>query len=130
MVKDLFDDSYFEKHRNRSEWEGLEKRGLSGLNIKNKPKIREIAPLPQVDTKIEEDEFDFSEPKLAPSSSGYRSLVAAGFAGGFLVLLAFQLHVLTQSLTSLGFWLRMIVFLVFLGMFMFLFEIPYRLLNK
>lgn len=132
MAKNLFDDEYFTKHRDNSEWNSLKKRGLSALNIKNKPKPKEIEPLP----KVEEQDEDLLEYKKEIRASGeskiseYKKMLTAGFAGGFIVLLILQTKFLEKSILTADFWLSAIVIVIIVLFFVLLFEIPFKLANK
>jgi hypothetical protein len=131
MAKDLFDDAYFERHRNRSEWDSFGKRGISGLNVKNKPKPREIAALPQIS---HDDIEDIPVTRNMHSDDSwraeYRKALTAGFAGGFIVLLVLRMNMLDKSLFTIDFWISSIITVVIVLIFVYLFEMPFRIANK
>lgn len=127
----MFDDEYFKKHRDPSEWSNYEKRGISGLNIKNKPKPQEITQLSQIEAH---DDFEDEVVEITNSSDSwraeYRKTLTAGFAGGFIVLLIMQMKFLEKSIVTVDFWVSSVVIVFIIIAFVFLFEMPFRVANK
>ena len=130
MAKDLFDDGYFEKHRDNSAWDSLSKRGLSALNVKNRPKPKEIAKLPQVDDDIEDVPVKKSVPSDDSWRIEYRKGLTAGLAGGFIVLLVLRMNFFEKSVLTAGFWLSSVVLVIIILIFVYLFEMPFNAANK
>ena len=138
MGKAIFDDDYFSKHRDTSQWENLKNKSLSNvLNLRNKPKkkLDEQIPPKKEEKKEEEEEvsrvqengiLDEEYKEQVRSTSiwkiSFLQSVITGYCGGIVVLLAFKISQMEQSLwtaTGLthvaGLLLIALVFLIILG---------------
>jgi len=134
MKKNIFDDDYFAKHRDNSQWEGLKKKNITTvLNVKNKP-IKRIDPpiqknfIPEKKENIIDHEYKSQKKQNTKWKSEYIKSVISGFCGGIIVLLILNVSNYEGEIvsfegivnTSILLVLSMIFFIFFAGIFYFL----------
>ncbi|MFT4325967.1 MAG: hypothetical protein ACMXYK_00515 [Candidatus Woesearchaeota archaeon] len=120
MVKDIFDDAYFEKHRGVSSTPKASGSIEKFLNVKRKPTSPKVAVKPVVEKEVtpkskdivaESDDVvmsvdeEISASDLHPQETSlFFQTFSAGFVGGMMVL-AFALTFFADvAVTSLRFW--------------------------
>jgi hypothetical protein len=140
MGKDIFEDGYFSKHRDDSQWNGLKSKSLSNvLNLKNKPKkkLDEVIPPKKEEKTVEdpqEEILDNEYKEQVKLVSGWKleflKSVVAGFCGGIIVLIVLKISLFDAVLWSVEGTVNAIALGIVALIFLIVFGIIYRVIER
>ncbi|MGM5483997.1 MAG: hypothetical protein ACQER9_03725 [Nanobdellota archaeon] len=139
MTKNIFEENYFDKHRDSNNWKKLKPDSINkALNLKRKYKENKINSEKEELQEKEEEKIEKEVEEGVPQDSGfednkgiwkkdYFKTVLAGLCGGFVVLIVQQIRFLEYDLSSMQFWtnafLLVLTGLIFILVFGLLFKI-------